>query len=70
MEELFGGKIQPACEHCEYAYPSAEEEMRLCMKKGLVRANFACRAFRYDPIMRIPRPPLEIETFEAADFAL
>lgn len=70
MEELFGGRIAPACRYCESAYPAGEEARRLCYKKGMVKADFSCRAFRYDPLMRVPRRPLELERMEAEDFSL
>ncbi len=72
MRELFGAKIKPACGLCEQAYPAADgsESVRLCLKKGLVKAGYSCRAFRYDPLMRIPRKPLALEEYKAEDFAL
>lgn len=70
MRELFGNHIEPACCHCELAYPSDDPDMLICMKKGLVRQDFSCRAFQYDPLMRIPRRPRQLETFREEDFQL
>lgn len=71
MEELFGGSITPACRYCGFAYPTGEgEQSLLCAKRGVVAADHSCRSFRYDPLMRVPRRPLELEKFKAEDFAL
>ncbi|MGI6404639.1 MAG: hypothetical protein ACOX0K_10635 [Oscillospiraceae bacterium] len=70
MEELFGNWIQPACRYCENAYPTEQEELRLCSKKGIVKEDFSCRAFRYDPLMRVPHRPLDLVRLEAEDFSL
>ncbi len=70
MNELFGNRIQPACRHCENAYPTEDEGLRHCYKKGIVKEDFSCRSFRYDPLSRVPRRPLELERLEAEDFSL
>ena len=70
MEELFGNRITPACRYCERACPVGNEDSLLCSKKGVVKGDFSCRSFRYDPLMRIPRRPLELEKLDAEDFSL
>ena len=67
---LFGNRVAPACKYCEFAVPSGREGFLICHKKGVVMADFSCRHYRYDPISRTPRPPLELEKFEDEDFAL
>lgn len=68
MGELFGGNIKPACRYCELAYPSGEAY--ICSKKGIVKEDFSCRSFRYDPLMRIPHRPPQRESFCPEDFTL
>ena len=70
LEDLFGNRIQAACVYCELSYPSGQEGTRLCFKKGIVSYDFSCSKFRYDPLARIPRRPLEIEQFDERDFSL
>lgn len=72
MQDLFGERIQPACRYCEQAYPAGpgSEALLLCARKGIVKEDFACRHFRYDPLMRVPRRPLELAEYKAEDFAL
>ena len=67
---LFGGRITPACRYCEFAMPAGRQGLFACHKKGVVAADFACRHYRYDPTARIPRRPLELEKFDADEFAL
>ena len=67
---LFGNRVPPACEYCEFAFPAGRKEFRVCRKKGIVQVDDACRHYRYDPLARVPRRPLELETFEAEEFSL
>ena len=66
---LFGNRITPACEYCEFAAASALKGFRICSKKGTVHITFSCRHYRYDPLMRVPRRPLELDRFEVPDFS-
>ena len=54
---LFGNRITPACTLCESCIGNnmLEENTVLCVKKGIVAAGYSCKAFRYDPLRRIPR---------------
>ncbi len=72
VQQLFGANIKPCCSYCEHAYPAAERggDVRLCVKKGVVPAGGSCRAFRYDPIMRIPHRPPQVEKLPAEEFTL
>lgn len=67
---LFGKNIAPACEYCEFAFTAGREGFRACVKKGVVPVDFHCRHYRYDPILRIPRRPLEIDAFDDGEFTL
>lgn len=54
---LFTKKIEPRCAYCQRGTPIHETQV-LCLKKGVVSLDDACRHFRYDPLKRIPpRPP-------------
>ncbi|MCL2578847.1 MAG: hypothetical protein FWE32_02330 [Oscillospiraceae bacterium] len=67
---LFGKRIPPACEYCEFAGSAGNDQLRACVKKGIVHRSFSCRHYRYDPIARVPRRPLALEKFDADDFTL
>lgn len=59
---LFEKKIEPRCAYCKRG--ARLDELRvMCVKKGIVLPNGACRAFRYDPLKRVPPRPA------AADFS-
>jgi len=69
LEDLFGKRIKPACSYCEYAYP-INGVLWMCSKKGISCADEPCRHYRYDPLMRVPLRPLELEQFNADDFSI
>ncbi len=50
---LFRKKLPRACEYCRFGTNLNEEEF-LCIKKGVVPKDKACRKFKYDPCKRIP----------------
>ena len=44
----------------------------MCLKKGIVPAGGSCRAFRYDPLKRMPPKPLrpDFSKLRDEDFVL
>lgn len=71
-QKIFGGQIEKVCACCEFGRPSPDEDMILCIKKGVREPSSHCRAFRYDPFKR--KPPAAVlpqtEELSAADFSL
>lgn len=68
--KLFRRDIAPACAYCIRANPLDEGRMT-CRKRGIVPANGSCRAFRYDPLRRIPPKPAVLRgAFTEADFKM
>ncbi len=65
--KLFGQNISPDCSYCENAV--FENEMVYC-KKGKQIQNGKCRAFRYDPLMRVPKNLSFNKKYSADDFKL
>ena len=68
---LFTKKIEPRCVYCQRGTVLDEEQVA-CLKKGVVSAGGSCRAFRYDPLKRVPPKPaaLELGKFRDEDFVL
>ena len=68
---LFTKKIEPRCAYCKRG-AALDEEQVICLKKGVVSAGGSCRAFRYDPLKRVPPKPaiLELGKLRDEDFAL
>lgn len=44
--------------------------MVLCLKKGIVFREYACKHFQYDPLRREPRAKPALPEAKPADFAL
>jgi len=68
---LFRKDMDPRCAYCEKGNRISEEEV-ICKKKGVVPAESCCRAFRYDPLKRVPPRPLKLNTAQLSeeDFTL
>ena len=68
---LFEEKIDPRCVYCRWGQRLNEREVA-CVKRGVVAVEHACRAFRYDPLKRVPPRPaaLDTEKLRREDFSL
>lgn len=67
---LFRRDIEPRCLYCARAVPLDATHVA-CRKKGVVPREHACRAFRYDPLRRVPPKPAVIRgRFSDQDFML
>ncbi len=68
--KLFRQDIEPRCAYCSRANVLNEHSMS-CRKRGIVPMTGSCRAFRYDPLRRVPPRPAALRgTFTDADFLL
>ena len=68
---LFRKKIARQCVYCKYAAKANAQQM-VCVKKGLVPATGACGRFCYDPLKRVPPPPVapDFSRLKDEDFTL
>lgn len=68
---LFEKKIEPRCTYCERGTVLADGQV-ICLKRGVVSAGSSCRAFRYDPLKRVPPKPMapDFSKLKAEDFKL
>ena len=68
---LFQKKIEPRCAYCQRG-TELDEEKILCAKRGVVDRAGHCRAFRYDPLKRVPPKPLhpDFSKLRDEDFVL
>ncbi len=52
-------EMQHLCAFCEFATPlptaDGEDDDMICEKRGVVRADFSCKKFRYDLLKRDPK---------------
>ena len=68
---LFRKNIDPRCAYCQRGQMINEREVA-CVKKGIVQMEDHCRAFKYDPLTRVPPRPAALNTskLSEADFSL
>ena len=68
---LFEKKMDPRCAYCQRCAPLDEESV-MCIKKGVVPAGFHCRAFKNDPLKRVPPRPAapDFSRLKDEDFVL
>ena len=67
---LFQKNIEPRCTYCQRA-PHGRGE-NLCTKQGVVAPGGSCRSFKYDPLKRVPPPPVapDFSRLKDEDFTL
>ncbi len=65
--KLFGKNILPNCAYCENS--GNEQGFIVCQKSKVLRDG-KCRAFRYDPLLRVPQSVSISSNFTAEDFKL
>ena len=68
--DLFGGRIDPACQYCEYGRMTKDLQMVVCKKNGAVAPYFSCKNFQYSPLKRIPRRTAPLPRYSKEDFKL
>ncbi len=58
---LFRKDMDPRCAYCARGRRIDERQVA-CVRRGVVPAEGSCRAFRYDPLKRVPPRPAALET--------
>ena len=53
---LFQKSIEPRCAYCALG-KSLNDDQIACPKKGVMSPGSSCRAFKYDPLKRVPPRP-------------
>lgn len=69
-QSVLNQKIPPACVYCAIGKLSCDGDTVLCTKKGVMQPDSHCRAFRYDPLKRVPREKPKMQQFTTDDFSL
>ena len=66
---IFSKDITPMCLYCEHGKKIMTTDDVICEKKGLVKADYCCKKFRYTPINRIPpKKAIHAEEYKKDDF--
>ena len=68
---LFQKDIEPRCAYCQRG-AQLEDDKILCVRKGVVSPGGSCRRFKYDPLKRVPPPPVlpDFSKLKDEDFSL
>ena len=66
---LYGGTVAPACAYCAHGSQAADGKMILCRHRGVVSPYYACRKYKYDPLLRVPHRQ-SLPHFDPKDFSL
>jgi hypothetical protein len=66
---IFSKDITPVCAYCEHGRQIMSTDDVICEKKGIVKASYGCRKFRYTPLKRIPPKKVAVHSaFTKEDF--
>ncbi|MBO4341758.1 MAG: hypothetical protein IJJ61_03265 [Clostridia bacterium] len=63
-------KYPPMCDYCRFGRPSPDGENILCEKKGIKEKGEKCRAYKYDPLKRVPLNQPALADVDPSDFEL
>lgn len=70
MSGIFRKDIEPRCIYCSKSADLGDDEV-ICVRRGIVGAYDACRAFRYDPLKRVPPKPVRLSKgYDESDFRI
>ncbi len=53
--KLNEAEIERFCRFCQHSSELSDEDTMLCSKKGIVKSDFVCKKFTYDPLKREPK---------------
>ena len=63
---LFQTTIEPRCAYCARGQ-ALDENQIACPKKGVMSPGSSCRAFKYDPLKRVPPRPAKLLGLDLTD---
>lgn len=61
---FFGRSIPPRCEYCAHSTPDGCQCGRTFPEEGV------CKAYRYDPLLRVPLTPPPLPKYDPEEFNL
>jgi len=67
---IFNENNPKVCGLCRHARPLFDKKSMACARKGVVRHNYSCGKFEYDPLKRQPSPKNTPEFPPAEEFQL
>ncbi len=63
-------KEEYCCAICQFGSKAADSDLILCVKKGVLQPDYKCKAFKYDPLKRVPKRTPELPEYTFEDFKL
>ncbi len=69
-EKAFNKKLARRCEYCVYGKRLDGLTEVICKKRGITDFDDYCRAYKYDPLKRIPESTKAPEGYSAEDFEI
>ena len=71
LKKLLRQNIEPRCIYCAHGVSLTDGEHIVCRRRGVIDSASHCRAFRYDPLRRVPAKPAALRgRFTDADFSM
>lgn len=67
---LYGNNIEKSCKYCSHSRGRFSHGNIECEIKGSVKADYICRKFDYDPMLRLPKKKPAVIKMTAEDFKL
>ncbi len=58
------------CENCFHGSLTSDGEAVLCVKKGIMKPDYSCGKYKYDPLKRKPEKKAQIDNFREEEFTL
>jgi len=70
-QKLFNKKdYREVCENCFFGVLSPEKNCVFCSQTGIVKNEYSCKKYKYDPLKRIPKRPKKLPSYNENDFKL
>ncbi len=63
---LFSRHIAPSCSYCRFGSSIGNGEIA-CLRRGITSAAGSCKRFVYDPLKRVPEPPMFLDKSKLAE---
>ena len=68
-KKLFGNQISPDCSYCEHGAKKSDGSYS-CAQNRTMPFKGGCKAFRYDPLKRVPKAGPKLPAYSPEDFSL
>lgn len=67
---MFKKKHDVDCSYCKFGYVLTNGEDCICDKYGIIERKYECSKFVYEPLKRVPSPPIKLGPYSQNDFKI